>query len=68
MQGNRHKGGHGFFVVGMGMKFDAIGKDPPHVQANIACVLVQAATNPATHVAQIHSMCHNARVGLGELK
>ena len=67
MQGNRHKGGYGFLVVGMGMEFDAIGKDPPHVETDIATVLVLAATNAPANVSEIDGMGDNLGVGRREL-
>ena len=68
MQGNRDKGRYGFLVVWMGMEFDAIGKDAPHVEAHITGVFVLSSTNASTHVTQIDRVFDNLFVACGKLQ
>ena len=67
MQGNGNKGRYSFLVVRMRMKLDTIGKDPPHVEAYVAGVLVEASADTATNMPQVHWGGNDFRICCHEL-
>ena len=49
------------------MKFDAIGKDTPHFEANVACIAVLPPPNASADMAQVDGMLDNFFVTCREL-
>jgi hypothetical protein len=67
MQRNRDERWHRLLVVGVRVKLDAIGKDAPHVQANVSGTLVLAPTHSSADVSEIQRTRDDFRVGGDEL-
>lgn len=67
MKSDRNKRGDSILVVAVGVVLDAISKDKPQIQPDVASIFVLALANASTHVSQIDRLGYDTAVGFGNL-